>query len=375
MLVAEAPSEEMSGLDAAALLSLAPIALTTLQHAPASPALKPNAAFVISLALHAGLAVGILRLPADGFVHGEADLETPIEIIVDDSAASSAERAEIGKPAESNTSEAGESAMTPPAAAADAPTAADAPQAVEAQAAETQAAQATAAAPVASLESSPSTPADVAAPAPIPDAALPAAAEQTRLLEQREEQRAERERRHAAELARQRMQERRKEAARRAEQRAREDERERAAERAQARDEQRRAAARAEERRRVAHAGAAERQTAGARKAVGRPAAEAPAARSRAGDNGAFDASAYRALVARAVRAAVGSRCSQGAGSRVVVALVIGRTGAISSASVTSSSGNSAFDAASAAAVRSAGPFPAPTGRSAVSVPVAVSCR
>ncbi|MFT4096089.1 MAG: TonB family protein, partial [Rhodoblastus sp.] len=99
------------------------------------------------------------------------------------------------------------------------------------------------------------------------------------------------------------------------------------------------------------------------------------AARSRAGDDGRFDAASYRALVARAVRAAVGSRCAQAAGARVVIALTIGGSGAISSAGVASSSGNSAFDAASAAAVRRAGPFPPPTGRSAVSVPVAVSCR
>ncbi|HMN73558.1 MAG TPA: TonB family protein, partial [Rhodoblastus sp.] len=83
----------------------------------------------------------------------------------------------------------------------------------------------------------------------------------------------------------------------------------------------------------------------------------------------------YRALVARAVRAAVGSRCAQAAGARVVIALTIGHSGAISSAGVASSSGNGAFDAASATAVRRAGPFPPPTGRSAVSVPVVVSCR
>lgn len=88
-----------------------------------------------------------------------------------------------------------------------------------------------------------------------------------------------------------------------------------------------------------------------------------------------FDAASYRAIIARAVKAAVGSKCSFGAGSRVVIALTIGRTGAISGVGIATSSGNGAFDAASLSAVRSAGPFPPPTGRSSVSVPVGVSCR
>ena len=154
----------------------------------------------------------------------------------------------------------------------------------------------------------------------------------------------------------------------------------------QAREEAERRAAEREQRRKAAHFSAARAQAerraerAEARRmaaverggAGSRPAAASGAHVSRATD---FDAASYRALVARAVRAAVGSRCSLGAGSRVVIALSIGRSGAVSGASISSPSGNSAFDAASLAAVRRAGPFPPLQGRSGVSVPVGVACR
>ncbi len=89
----------------------------------------------------------------------------------------------------------------------------------------------------------------------------------------------------------------------------------------------------------------------------------------------AFDAASYAAIVKRGVAAAVARACPSGGGGRVLVSLVIGATGHVASASLTGPSGNGAFDAAAVAAVRRAGPFPAPAGRSAVSVPVAVTCR
>jgi TonB family protein len=101
----------------------------------------------------------------------------------------------------------------------------------------------------------------------------------------------------------------------------------------------------------------------------------ADAASAREGRRDLFDAASYRSLVARAVTSAVGRTCSAGAGRRVVVALTIGSSGGVVSASLSSSSGNSAFDSAAVAAVRRSGPFPPPAGRSSVSVPVAVACR
>jgi TonB family protein len=88
-----------------------------------------------------------------------------------------------------------------------------------------------------------------------------------------------------------------------------------------------------------------------------------------------FDAASYRAIVARAVSAAVGRSCPSAGGGRVVVALLINASGQIASASLSSASGNGALDSAAVAAVRRAGPFPTPSGRSNVSVPVAVTCR
>jgi protein TonB len=89
----------------------------------------------------------------------------------------------------------------------------------------------------------------------------------------------------------------------------------------------------------------------------------------------AFDAAAYRQVVARAVSAAVARACPHGGGGRVVVALTIGGAGQIAAASLSSSSGDGALDSAAVSAVRRAGPFPAPAGRSSVSVPVGVTCK
>ncbi|MCB1535303.1 MAG: TonB family protein [Rhodoblastus sp.] len=149
-----------------------------------------------------------------------------------------------------------------------------------------------------------------------------------------------------------------------------------AAEREQRREAARRSAARADAERQAQRAEA--RRLAAIERSAGsgsRPAATPGAHAARTARTNDFDAASYRALVARAVRAAIGSRCSLGAGSRVVIALSIGRSGAISAASISSPSGNSNFDAASLAAVRRAGPFPPLQGRSGVSVPVGVACR
>ncbi|MCC0002341.1 MAG: TonB family protein [Methylobacteriaceae bacterium] len=67
--------------------------------------------------------------------------------------------------------------------------------------------------------------------------------------------------------------------------------------------------------------------------------------------------------------------CSSGGGGRVVVALLIAPSGSVSRASVSSASGNATLDSAALSAVRRAGPFPAPSNRASVSVPVVVVCR
>lgn len=106
--------------------------------------------------------------------------------------------------------------------------------------------------------------------------------------------------------------------------------------------------------------------------------AHAEPARERVGGGGLrddFDPAAYRAIIAHAVSAAVGAACPSAGAGRVVVALAIGGSGRISGVSLARASGNSALDAAALAAVRRAGPFPAPAGRAGVNVPVAVNCR
>ncbi|MDE2361385.1 MAG: TonB family protein [Hyphomicrobiales bacterium] len=95
----------------------------------------------------------------------------------------------------------------------------------------------------------------------------------------------------------------------------------------------------------------------------------------RAAPHDAFDAASYRAIVARAVSIAVARACPSGERGRVVVALTIGASGRIAGVALGGSSGDGALDAAALGAVRRAGPFPAPAGRSSVIVPVAVTCR
>lgn len=359
MRVAEPPYEGLNGAAApAVLLPLAAaakggeappfsipwdLAPAIPPHVPVASAIKPYAAFAVSIALHVCLVAGALRLAADNSSFGDSDLETPIEIVVGQTPEAGADVASAAQ------SDAIPDAAPSPAKAAEKPAPTDA--AAEAGPAE-QPAQA-------NVREPPRT----AAPAE-PDGASPASEATGPAFAQ------------AQQRARAREQARREAIARRAAERERL-EAERATARRDAREKalaERRRAARAEERRN-AQASPGERRTdAGVpRAAAGGAARETKPA--RVGDGDGFDAAAYRALVARAVRAAVGSRCSQAAGARVVIALTIGRAGAISSAVIASSSGNGGFDAASASAVRSAGPFPPPTGRAAVSVPVAVSCR
>jgi len=89
----------------------------------------------------------------------------------------------------------------------------------------------------------------------------------------------------------------------------------------------------------------------------------------------AFDAAAYRSIVARGVSASATRACSSVGGGRVVVALLIAPSGHIARATVSSASGNATLDSAALSAVRRAGPFPAPSNRASVSVPVVVVCR
>ncbi len=150
---------------------------------------------------------------------------------------------------------------------------------------------------------------------------------------------------------------------------------ERAEARAQARAQARAVEARRQEQRRREQA---RREAAAQERDAERPAPVRLAARAPVGAAGVrddFDAGAYRAIVARAVAAAVGSTCPGAGAGRVVVALSIGATGRVAGAALTRASGNGALDAAALSAVRRAGPFPAPSGRSGVNVPVAVSCR
>lgn len=384
MLVAEPPNAEsdLAFAPAVALPLAAPLiaaggatltipadfAPVALQGLPAAASVKPNAALVVSIALHVGLVAGIIGLATSDLSSGDGDIDT-IELVVEQ-----APEPAGAEPMQSVAHDAAAAQMQPTPAE---------PATSQAPPAEPKQAQQAAAPPPLLL-------AELPPPAPLPDV-LRQAEEERRLTEARaeaeerrareklaqeqvaQEQLAQEQRRQAAARAAERQ--RRVEAAQKAaELERREELREKAAARAQARE-----AARAEERRaaqrRVQQASLGRGETHGGAE---RPSAlpSPPAAqRARAGDSGGFDPASYRALVARAVRAAVGSRCSQAAGARVVVALTIGGSGAISSASVSSSSGNAAFDAASAAAVRRAGPFPPPAGRSGVSVPVAVSCR
>ncbi|MFO1134997.1 MAG: TonB family protein [Rhodoblastus sp.] len=138
-----------------------------------------------------------------------------------------------------------------------------------------------------------------------------------------------------------------------------------AEERAEVERERRAQAKRAAERERQAQA-AQERRRIAARSMAAEPARPAASA---------FDAAAYRSIVARAVASSASRSCPAGGGGRVVVALMIAPSGRVASASLSSASGNSVLDAAALAAVRRAGPFPAPSNRASVSVPVVVVCR
>jgi len=303
------------------------------------------AAAAASLLLHGCLLLGFIRYVHTGPRGDASDVEAPIELVL-----------EAPAPAQPDVSAA-------PAAEQQAPPILSTPAAIAAPTPEPPAIAA-AVQPEVSQQQAP------VASAPAPDT--------FEILEKRrreqEAERAARERRRALELARAQAEERAEQ--RVAERERRQEAARRAAERAKATEERRRAAAQAEAAREARAALEVSREGGGAtarQQAAHRP--SAPARAATADESNGFDAASYRAIVARAVRAAVGSRCSIGAGSRVVIALVIGRSGAISSASVSSPSGNSAFDAASIAAVRGAGPFPPPTGRSSVSVPVGVACR
>lgn len=344
---------------------LVPVALQAL---PAAAGLKPNAALVVSIALHVGLVAGIIGLATSDLSSGEGEIDT-IELVVE----------QAPEPA----------GAEPVQSAALAPVAAQ-PQAAPAEPAQPPEPEPAQQAAASAATTQPLQFAELPPPAPQPDVLRQVQAErrvaearaeaearraQERFAQEQlaQEQLAQEQRRQAAARAAERQ--RRVEAAQRAAQLERQDEqRERPAARLKARE-----AARAEERRaaqrRVQQASLGRSETRGGAERPSALPAPPAAQRARAGDSGGFDPASYRALVARAVRAAVGSRCSQAAGARVVIALTIGGSGAISSASVSSSSGNAAFDSASAAAVRRAGPFPPPSGRSAVSVPVAVSCR
>ena len=166
-------------------------------------------------------------------------------------------------------------------------------------------------------------------------------------------------------------------AARQAQERAAMVVRERAAREARARAAQA-AAERAElarERRAQAKRAAARERQAQAAQERRRIAARTPATAAARPAAVAFDAAGYRSIVARAVSASASRACSAGGGGRVVVALLIAPSGRVSRASVSSASGNATLDSAALSAVRRAGPFPAPSNRASVSVPVVVVCR
>lgn len=199
----------------------------------------------------------------------------------------------------------------------------------------------------ASADSAAETPAASLPPAPT---AQPAAQVERDRLEAAARERARRVAQESAALAAQR--------------RAQEIAQERAEERADMERERRAQARRAAEREKQAQA-VQERRRIAARSLASE--ATRPAAAQ-------FDAAGYRSIVARAVSASTRSACSSG-GGRVVVAMMIGPSGRIASASLSSASGNSALDAAALASVRRAGPFPAPSNRATISVPIVVMCR
>ncbi|MDE2361270.1 MAG: TonB family protein [Hyphomicrobiales bacterium] len=340
-LLLDGGAREWSAAADAAASNIRPSDFDAMSLAAAAPAEFSRQALAVgaAVALHACLCLGLLHFARASMSGGDVDLEIPIEVVIDSGATANA----VAETRPARAPDRTESAPQQTPEPAEAPAAAPAPTVeAERRAPDTSAA---------------------AAPAP-PKADVPDAAA-ARELAAREAQRVEMERaRRARQLAleRARLREREEERARRA------------AEQARAEANDRRAAARAREKR-AAQIALASRESARATAARANAAPAATAARPHGDATSGFDAASYRALIARAVRAAVGATCSEGAGSRVVIALTIGRTGAIASASIASASGNSAFDAASVAAVRRAGPFPPPTGRARVSVPVGVACR
>lgn len=289
-------------------------------------------ALAAALVAHACLLAGILAWRQSG---GQESLgeEIPIEIVVDTPAADTASPPEQAAQSPAPEMKAEEPSAEPPARERSAPETAKSESPVE-EAGPPPAAETPAVAILAPPQALPAE----------PDAAFVAQEKARRDAERRAEDIA---RKKREEIARQRQ------AAREEAERERRDEARRAA--AQEKREQEKRERAAQERRRVA--------------------ALAPSRGAGLSQGDAFDAASYRQIVARAVSAAVSRACPSGGGGRVVVALTIGASGHIAGVSLSSGSGNGALDAAALGAVRRSGPFPAPTGRSSVSVPVAVTCR
>lgn len=350
------------------------IATVDLFHAPRIAARFDVTRFAIaasaSAALHAAALLGFVHFGRPALGVNGADQEIPIEIVIDNSArqepAAAAKRmADVPDEADVAPHVASTAPATPPVSPQASSNAAPPPAPAPAQTSAAEPPPPVAAVPPAgdqqtAREPTPETKSD-ATPPPPPSAPIARATQEAvGNAVQMEQKQAER--RRAIEQAR----------AEKHTRQAREQAERRAAERERRREAARRSAARAEAEQRAERAEARRMAAVERGGAASQPAAASGAHAARVSD---FDAASYRALVARAVRAAVGSRCSLGAGSRVVIALSIGRSGAISGASISSPSGNPAFDAASLAAVRRAGPFPPLQGRSAVNVPVGVACR
>ena len=310
------------------------------------------AAASAALVLHAGLCLGLVHFAHQGMSGGDADLEIPIEVVVG------------GGPEAGVATDARQAAAEPQAAPTDA----------RRETAPAEALQPVTDATASNLARDAREP-EERPPAPSPVAPVllttPHTPDTTGALERHAQETV----RRAARIETDRLARDHERAVERARQRARERAQDRAEEQERQKELAQRAAERADARREARAMLETSSRNGGGGDRRGPVGSDAAPRQTRLGDTDGFDAASYRALIARAVHAAVGSRCSEGAGSRVVIALVVGRSGAIASASVASASGNAAFDLASVAAVRRAGPFPPPTGRSSVSVPVGVACR
>lgn len=307
------------------------------QPKKAAPWLRPRTLSIV-LAGHAALLlVAALTWRAVLPAGGETTEEIPVEIVIE---ATSDERLAVVKPSVPATEAAQEQIVPQSVLDAVAAAISDPPAESAAHKSERMAtiAQEAAATP----------PPERLAAAPSDDASPPetAASMQARAAQAEQERREAVARQRATRLAQER-------AARAAEERA-DMERERRAQAKRAAERERHAQA-IQERRRIAARSLGAQQT--------RPTAPA------------FDAAGYRAVVARTVAAATSRSCSAGGGGRVVVALMIGPSGRVAGASLSSASGNSILDAAALSAVRRAGPFPAPSNGASVSVPIVVICR